>query len=64
MPVMGGEAALWKIKAIAPQLPVILSSGYSESQAVSGKAAFVIAGFVQKPYTLTSLLETVKSVLP
>jgi PAS domain S-box-containing protein len=63
MPVMGGEEALEKIKAIAPELPVILSSGYDASQAISRFGENTLAGFIQKPGTVTRLLETVKAAL-
>jgi CheY-like chemotaxis protein len=64
MPVMGGEEALTHIKALAPILPVILSSGYDASQAISRSGEQALAGFIRKPFTLTTLLETVKSALP
>jgi len=64
MPVMGGEEALTQIKALAPILPVILSSGYDASQAISRSGEQALAGFIRKPFTLTTLLETVKSALP
>jgi PAS domain S-box-containing protein len=64
MPVMGGEEALGYIKALAPELPVILSSGYDASKAISRSGEKGLAGFIHKPFMLTDLLETVKSALP
>jgi CheY-like chemotaxis protein len=64
MPVMGGEEALRHIKALAPKLPVILSSGYDSSKAISRSGEKGLAGFIHKPFMLTNLLETVKSALP
>jgi PAS domain S-box-containing protein len=64
MPVMGGEETLKHIKALAPVLPVILSSGYDASQAISRSGEQALAGFIRKPFTFTDLLETVKSALP
>jgi nitrogen-specific signal transduction histidine kinase/CheY-like chemotaxis protein len=63
MPVMGGEAALGHMKALAPQLPVILASGYDALQAVSRAGEHDLAGFIRKPFTLTNLLGTVKSAI-
>lgn len=63
MPVMGGEAALGQIKALAPGLPVILVSGYDAPQAISHSGEQALAGFIRKPFMLTGLLETVKSAL-
>jgi CheY-like chemotaxis protein len=63
MPVMGGEEALVQIKAIRPELPVVLSSGYDERQAVNRFTERHLAGFLQKPYSVQKLLETVKTAL-
>ena len=63
MPVMGGEEALAKIKKIAPGLPVVLSSGYDASQAMSRFGKDAIAGFIQKPATITDYLSVVKDAL-
>ncbi len=61
MPVMSGEQALAAIKAIHPELPVVLSSGFDELQAVKELDRSLIAGFVQKPYNVRALLEAVKA---
>jgi CheY-like chemotaxis protein len=63
MPVMDGKEALGHMKAIAPDLPVVLSSGYDQRQAVEGFGEYTLAGFIQKPYSVRELLKTVKSVL-
>ena len=63
MPVMGGEEAWAQIKAIRPDLPVILSSGYDEGQAMKRFGDQNAAGFIQKPYSVQKLLETVKAAL-
>ncbi len=61
MPVMDGEAALKEMMRIAPTVPVILSSGYEGD----GQSTGIINGrpFLQKPYTITELLEKVRSVV-
>jgi CheY-like chemotaxis protein len=63
MPVMGGEAALGLMKALNPGLPVILASGYDMPQAVSQPGEHKLAGFIRKPFTLNTLLGTVRSVI-
>ncbi len=63
MPIMGGEEALRQIKAIAPSLPVILSSGYDPSQAVAQFGEDVLAGFLQKPSTVDAILMNVKAAI-
>src|SRR5206468_1745923 len=59
MPVMGGEEALKRIKAEAPNLKVILSSGYDASQAISRFSENMLAGFIHKPSTINDFLEIV-----
>ncbi len=63
MPFMGGEEALNRIKELRPDLPVILSSGYDEMQVAKQIDPSRLAGFVQKPYVVQSLLETVKAAI-
>jgi CheY-like chemotaxis protein len=63
MPVMGGAEALDRIKAIRPSVPVILSTGYGESEAARLFAGKNIAGYLGKPYTVDQLMEMVAVVL-
>jgi PAS domain S-box-containing protein len=63
MPEMPGEEVLEKLKAIRPDIPVILSSGFSEREVtrrLSGKGS---ARFLQKPYTASQLAQQVRSAL-
>jgi len=62
MPVLGGEQALRQIREIRPQIPVIASSGYSESEANRRFPAERL-GFLQKPYTASTLAEKVKAAI-
>ncbi len=61
MPVMSGEDTLRELKSIRPDLPVIVSSGYSEREAIRRFGGVGVAGFMQKPYTVQALLEKVAS---
>lgn len=63
MPAMGGEETFAEIKLVAPKLPIILSSGYDASQAISRFGEQALAGFIQKPGSVTTLLGTVKAAL-
>jgi DNA-binding NtrC family response regulator len=56
MPVMGGEEALERMKAIRVGIPVIISSGYGETEAARRFAGKDTAGFLQKPYTMNQLM--------
>lgn len=62
MPVMGGEEAYRRLKEIRPDVPIILSSGFSEADAKRRFQGRDLAGFLQKPYRASSLAEKVKSV--
>jgi PAS domain S-box-containing protein len=61
MPKMSGDAAASRIRAVRPELPILLSSGYFEHEAQPSSSA--ISAFLRKPYTTTLLLEKVGSLL-
>ena len=63
MPVMNGEDALREFQEVRPNVPIILSSGFSEVEALKRFADSGIAGFVQKPYTATTLARKLKQAL-
>jgi PAS domain S-box-containing protein len=63
MPVMSGEEALRNMRLINPRLPVVLSSGYNEVEAIRRFAGKGLAGFLQKPYTASALAEKIQNVL-
>jgi signal transduction histidine kinase/ActR/RegA family two-component response regulator len=63
MPVMGGEEALRKLRAIRPDVAVILTSGYDEARALEGFRETEVSGFLKKPYTVESLVKLVRSIL-
>jgi len=63
MPVMNGHEALQRIHAIRPDIPVILSSGFSEVEALSRCGGSGPAGFLQKPYTAAALARKMSQAL-
>jgi FixJ family two-component response regulator len=63
MPVMGGEEALTVLRGINPDVPVILSSGFDESEATRRFASQKPAGFLQKPYSAQKLVNAVAAAL-
>ena len=63
MPVMNGEEALQKMRLINPRLPVVLSSGYNEVEAIRRFAGKGLSGFLQKPYTAAALAEKMQTIL-
>jgi two-component system cell cycle sensor histidine kinase/response regulator CckA len=63
MPVMRGAELLPILNHDYPGLRVIVTSGYSEEDARRDLSPGVIADFLQKPYTLTTLMEKVEGAL-
>jgi CheY-like chemotaxis protein len=63
MPVMSGEEALTQMRSINAGIPVVLSSGFNEVEAIRRFTGKGLAGFIQKPYTSSALAEKVRSIL-
>jgi two-component system, cell cycle sensor histidine kinase and response regulator CckA len=63
MPVMTGEQALPLIKAIDPNMPIILSSGFNEAEISRRFAEASIAGVLQKPYSVAAIISIVTRTL-
>jgi len=57
MPVMGGVEAFARLREIRPDLTIIMSSGYSEANAVERLRAGKPSGFLSKPYSAGRLAE-------
>jgi len=55
MPRMGGWETLTALRKIAPDIPVILTSGYNEVQVMAGNHPEQPQFFLSKPYTLGQL---------
>jgi signal transduction histidine kinase/CheY-like chemotaxis protein len=64
MPQMDGRQVLQQLRSFSPELPVILSSGYTEeSEAAARLAAGGPTSFLAKPYRPADLLEKVRGVV-
>jgi two-component system cell cycle sensor histidine kinase/response regulator CckA len=63
MPVMNGEECLRRLKSIKRDVPVLLSSGFSETEAARRFQSAGVATYLQKPYTARHLAELVKAAL-
>jgi PAS domain S-box-containing protein len=63
MPGMPAEEVLEKIKDVRADVPVILSSGFNESEVTRRLSGKSLAGFLPKPYTSMELTEQVRGVL-
>ncbi|HLF27250.1 MAG TPA: PAS domain S-box protein [Anaerolineae bacterium] len=56
MPGLSGEETFRELRQIDPDVPVLLSSGYSQTEATQRFASEALAGFIQKPYDANTLL--------
>ncbi len=63
MPEMDGEEAFQALRCLQNDVRVILSSGYNEQDVIQQFAGQGLAGFIQKPYTVAKLRETLNRVL-
>ena len=63
MPGIGGKETYRQLRAINPQVKVLLSSGYSTNGEVGEILKQGVSGFVQKPYREEELAAKVREVL-
>jgi PAS domain S-box-containing protein len=63
MPGIGGKETYRQLRAINPQVKVLLSSGYSTNGEVGEILKQGVSGFVQKPYREDELAAKVREVL-
>lgn len=63
MPKLDGVAAFEELRRYAPNVPVILMSGFNEQDAIARFAASGLAGFLQKPFTAAELASKLGSAL-
>ena len=62
MPGMGGQEASGLIRKIRPEVPIIMSSGYTE--VAEGRTDHDSTGlFIQKPYSASKLIESIRMAL-
>lgn len=60
MPRMGGRDAAARIQALRPDLPILLTSGYAESEAMAGMRNM---RFLRKPFLAEELRDTLADLL-
>ena len=63
MPEMDGELCFQELRRIRNDIRVILSSGYNELELNDRFAGRGFSGFIQKPYTIDLLRETLEKTL-
>jgi two-component system, cell cycle sensor histidine kinase and response regulator CckA len=60
MPRMDGEQCFRALRKIDPEVRVVMSSGFNEQEVSRKFIGRGLSGFIQKPYTLTSLRDVLR----
>ena len=63
MPGLSGEETFRKIRATAPGLPIVLSSGHDRAAALAPLEDETVAGYLQKPYPLSEMVVLVRKLM-
>ncbi|HXA08886.1 MAG TPA: response regulator [Chthoniobacterales bacterium] len=63
LPVMDGDAVFDELKAIDPDVRVVLSSGFGEQAKLGSMLARGLCGFLPKPYTHEKLIGHIQSII-
>jgi nitrogen-specific signal transduction histidine kinase len=63
MPDITGADVVREVFALRPHLPVLITTGYMRSQDVEHIRALGVRNFLQKPFTIESLAESVRKTL-
>ena len=63
MPHLDGWATLDALHLLAPEIPVLLASGYSEAQVMEGEHPVLPAAFLSKPYETGALLRALDEAM-
>ncbi len=63
MPHLNGEEVFREMRLVRPDVKVVISSGYNESDATQRFVGKGLAGFLQKPYTFALLTAKIREVL-
>ena len=63
MPDLDGEETFHELRQMDPNIRVVMSSGYTESEIIPRFAGQGLTGFLQKPYTTAALTERLRGSL-
>jgi two-component system, cell cycle sensor histidine kinase and response regulator CckA len=63
MPHMDGRQAFLRMHQVAPRVPVVLTSGYSEQDVLSDFLGKGLAGFLPKPYQRSQFLSVLRQAV-
>jgi PAS domain S-box-containing protein len=63
MPGIGGKETFRRLKSLKPDLKIVLSSGYSQTEVTDDLSHLGLTGFIQKPYRYDKLNELIRKFL-
>ena len=63
MPGLSGEETLRQLRALAPTLPVLVMSGYSEGETMGRCASLGVSGYLAKPFEISDLVTRLRPYL-
>jgi CheY-like chemotaxis protein len=63
MPVMSGSETLKHLRDLKPDVPIALSSGFTEVEALARFPVKTVEAFIQKPYTAAYLVATINNIV-
>ncbi len=64
MPHLDGVQTLAQLRPLRADVPVLISSGYSEQDVLLRFGRMKVNGFIPKPYTLSGLRDALAQTLP
>jgi DNA-binding NtrC family response regulator len=64
LPKISGKEVLIRIKAIKPNIKIVVASGYFESDLQADIAQDDVAAYIQKPYMIDNVIEVLRRVAP
>lgn len=63
MPGLSGDETPHRLRQLNAAVKLIISSGYSDNDALSRLAAASVAGFLKKPFTARQIAQAVRQAL-
>ena len=63
MPGLSGEETCRQLKALNPNAPIVISSGYSSAELAGRFAQLGVVDFLQKPYRWGELITRVRQIM-
>ncbi len=63
MPGLSGKVVYKELKAINPEIKIVLSSGFKQDERIKSTIEMGVNGFIQKPYSLNDLIQCITKAL-